>query len=99
VAERVRFARLVAATRGVRCNAEIAPESLDRLAPLSPEAVASLERRLRTGSLSARGLHRVRRVARTIGDLDGTGPVIGARQMAEALHLRDGGRRTSGASS
>jgi hypothetical protein len=28
-------------------------------------------------------------VARTLGDLDGTGPVINARQMAEALHLRD----------
>jgi magnesium chelatase family protein len=91
VAARVRFARLMAATRGVRCNAEISAESLDHWAPLSPEAAGLLERRLRTGSLSARGLHRVRRVARTLGDLDGTGAVIGARQVAEALHLRDGG--------
>jgi magnesium chelatase family protein len=89
VAERVRFARLVAATRGVRCNAEIEPTSLDRFAPLSPDAAALLERRLRAGVLSARGLHRVRRVARTLGDLDGSGPLINARQMAEALHLRD----------
>lgn len=89
VAERVRFARLVAATRGVRYNAELAPKVLDRFAPLSPDAAALLERRLRAGALSARGLHRVRRVARTLGDLDGTGPVINARQMAEALHLRD----------
>jgi magnesium chelatase family protein len=89
VAERVRFARLVATTRGVRCNAEIAATSLDRFAPLSPDAAALLERRLRAGALSARGLHRVRRVARTLGDLDGTGPLISARQMAEALHLRD----------
>ena len=100
VAERVRFARLVAATRGVRCNAEIPAESLDRSGPLSSDAAALLERRLRSGSLSARGLHRIRRVARTIGDLDGTGPVIGARQIAEALHLRDAGcAGASGASS
>jgi magnesium chelatase family protein len=89
VSERVRFARLVAATRGVRCNADIAPELLDEVGPLSADAAALLERRLRVGRLSARGLHRVRRVARTIGDLDGTGPVIGTRQIAEALHLRD----------
>jgi magnesium chelatase family protein len=88
---------MIAATRGVRCNAQIRPESLDRLAPLSADAAALLERRLRSGTLSARGLHRVRRVARTLADLDGTGPVISARQMAEALHLRDAGStRTSG---
>jgi magnesium chelatase family protein len=100
VAERVLFARLMAATRGVRCSAEIAAESLDEVAPLSADAAALLERRLRVGELSARGLHRVRRVARTIGDLDGTGLVIGTRQMAEALHLRDAGcMQVSGASS
>jgi len=100
VAERVRLARLEAALRGLRCNADIMPESLDELAPMSPDAAAMLERRLRSGTLSARGLHRVRRVARTLGDLDGTGPVISARQMAEALHLRDAGCvRTSGGSS
>ncbi len=91
VAERVGFARVVAATRGVRCNAEISPDRLDEYAPVSAEAASLLERRLRTGALSARGLHRVRRVARTIADLDAAGPVIGARQMAEALHLRDAG--------
>jgi len=96
----VRFARLVAATRGIRCNAEIPPDCLDRFAPLSPDAAALLERRLRAGALSARGLHRVRRVARTLGDLDGTGPLINARQMAEALHLRDArGAQTTGAQS
>jgi magnesium chelatase family protein len=88
VAERVRYARIVAATRGVRCNAEIRPEDLDRVCPLSPDAAALLERRLRTGSLSARGLHRIRRVARTIADLDDVGHQIGADQVAEALGLR-----------
>jgi len=100
VAERVHFARLIAATRGVRCNAEITAPALEEFAPLSPDAAALLERRLRSGSLSARGLHGARRVARTLGDLDGTGPVIGARQMAEALHLRGvGGAQTPGSPS
>jgi magnesium chelatase family protein len=91
VAERVRIARLVAATRGVRCNAEIAPHLLDELCPVSPDGSALLERRLRAGALSARGLHRIRRVARTLGDLDDVGSVVGERQVAEALHLRDAG--------
>lgn len=88
VADRVRVARLVAATRGVRCNAEIPAEALDDLSPLSADAAALLERRLRSGSLSARGLHRVRRVARTIADLDDAGPLVGEEQVAAALQLR-----------
>ncbi len=56
---------------------------------MSPEAAALLERRLRSGALSARGFHRVRRVARTIADLDRVGAVVGELQVAEALSLRD----------
>ena len=95
VAVRVRAARAVAAAREVRCNAEIAAGDLDALAPLSVEAAAMLERRIRSGSLSARGLHRIRRVARTIADLDGVEPV-GEDQVAEALHLRAARRALTG---
>ncbi|MGH9165943.1 MAG: YifB family Mg chelatase-like AAA ATPase, partial [Acidimicrobiales bacterium] len=70
VAERVSAARALAAERGVRCNAELGASVLDRWAPLSPAASRLLEWRLRAGGLSARGLHRVRRVARTLADLD-----------------------------
>jgi magnesium chelatase family protein len=89
VAERVRFARLEATARGVRCNSELPASSLDETSPLTPDAAALLERRLRSGSLSARGFHRVRRVARTIADLDRVGPLVGPRQVAEALSLRE----------
>ena len=89
VAERVSFARLEAATRGVRCNADLPAFSLDETSPLAPDAAELLELRLRSGSLSARGFHRVRRVARTIADLDRSGPIVGARQVAEALSLRE----------
>ncbi len=88
VAVRVRDARVQARARGLRSNAEILTADLDAIAPLSPDARDLLERRLRGGALSARGLHRVRKVARTITDLDGVGPTVGVRQVAEALQLR-----------
>jgi magnesium chelatase family protein len=64
--------------------------SLEETVPLTVEAAALLERRLRSGTLSARGMHRVRRVARTIADLDRAGPLVRERQVAEALSLREG---------
>jgi magnesium chelatase family protein len=88
VAERVAQARELATTRGVRANAELAASQLDEVVPLSGDAEALLERRLRSGTLSARGLHRVRRVARTLADLDGAPTVVGAGHVAAALELR-----------
>jgi magnesium chelatase family protein len=87
VAARVRRARARANDRGVRCNAELALDGLENRTVLSADAAALLERRLRSGTLSARGLHRVRRVAQTIADLDGV-PGVDERQVAEALQLR-----------
>lgn len=76
VAARVAAARTRAGLRGVASNSEIPSNRLDQLAPLQKDAAALLETRLRQGHLSARGLHRVRRVARTIADLaDWDGPV------------------------
>jgi len=90
VARRVALARAQAVRRGVRTNAELPATCFDRDAPLTTGAAALLEQRLRSGVLSVRGLHRVRRVARTIADLDGGGARIDERHVAEALHLRAG---------
>ena len=87
VAARVSRARELAAARGVRCNAELHFDAVDGACTLSAEAAGLLERRLRSGALSARGLHRVRRVAQTIADLDGV-PGVDERHVAEALQLR-----------
>jgi magnesium chelatase family protein len=88
VAARVAAARALAEARGVRRNADLPAPSLDDLAPISAAARAVLEARLRQGRLSARGLHRVRRVARTLADLDGrTGPVQ-EEDVCGALMLR-----------
>jgi magnesium chelatase family protein len=88
VRERVTEAREIAQARGVRANAELPPERLDEVAPLTPAASKLLEHRLRAGRLSARGLHRVRRIARTLADLAGGGRVIGEEHVCLALGLR-----------
>ena len=88
VAARVAAARALAATRGVRANADLAAADLDRVAPLTPAAWRVLEYRLRAGSLSARGLHRVRRVARTLADLDGVPSTLVEEHVCGALELR-----------
>jgi len=88
VAERVAEARRRARERGVRCNAELPARLLDHLVPLTPSASSLLEHKLRTNGLSARGLHRVRRVARTLADLAGEGDVVGDEHVCLALGLR-----------
>ncbi|HEX2064402.1 MAG TPA: YifB family Mg chelatase-like AAA ATPase [Acidimicrobiales bacterium] len=87
VATRVAAARAMAAERGVRANAELPAHRLDEVAPISPAGWRALEWRLRTGDLSARGLHRVRRVARTVADLACAGGVE-EEHVCAALELR-----------
>jgi magnesium chelatase family protein len=88
VARRVSLARELAGCRGVRCNADIAAGSLDTVARFSPGARRVLEYRLRQGGLSARGLHRVQRVARTLADLEGHDGALGESHVCGALELR-----------
>ena len=88
VAERVAGARMIARERGLRANCDLPADRLDELAPLSPSALSLLESRLRAGLLTGRGLHRVRRVARTLADLAGRGGVVGEEHVCLALGLR-----------
>jgi magnesium chelatase family protein len=88
VADRVAAARELAQTRGTTANAMLPSARLDELAPLTPSAARLLEHRLRTGALSARGLHRVRRVARTVADLSGAPRLVDDDHVSLALGLR-----------
>jgi magnesium chelatase family protein len=88
VAARVAAARALARERGVRCNAELPANRLDEVAPLSPAAATLLDFKLRAGTLSGRGLHRVRRVARTLADLAGAGHQVSEEHVCLALGLR-----------
>jgi magnesium chelatase family protein len=87
VAERVAAARALAASRGVRCNADLSERAIDSVAPMSDAAVNVLESALRAGRLSGRGVMRVRTVARTIADLRGV-EHLDAEHIALALNLR-----------
>lgn len=86
VASRVARVRKLAVCRGVPTNAAIPPNLLDRWAPLCDDAARLLHRQLRSGFLSARGLHRIRRVARTVADLE-MADLVEERHVAEALQL------------
>lgn len=97
VARRVLAARRVAIARNGAVNARIVVDDLDRVAPLTPPARAMVRRELELGRLSGRGLHRVRRVARTIADLDGAPASVGEAHVATALQLRSGLATLTGA--
>ena len=88
VAGRVAAARSLAAGRGLSSNAALPSDRLDEVAPLQPAARRLLETRLRQGRLSARGLHRVRRVARTLADLVGRDGPLTVDDVCSALALR-----------
>jgi len=88
VAERVQAVRERTRARGVDTNALLSSRALEEVAPLSPEASSFLERALRAGQLSARGLRRVRCVALTLHDLDAVDPPISVKAVSFAMHLR-----------
>ncbi len=88
VRARVDRARALAAARGVARNADIPANRLDELTPLTSGAAAMLRRELELNRLTGRGLHRVRRVARTLADVDDSGPVIDERVISAALSMR-----------
>ncbi|MGH2760313.1 MAG: YifB family Mg chelatase-like AAA ATPase [Actinomycetota bacterium] len=91
VRERVTAARAAGASRHTRwnatCNAEIPHRALLRTCGLDEGSGAVLTRAANRYRLSARSVHRVLRVARTIADLDSREPV-GRDDVLEALTYR-----------
>ena len=64
-------ARAAARSRSGALNAALDDQGLADFAPLDASASALLRDELERGRLTARGYHRVRRVARTLADLAG----------------------------
>ena len=92
VAERVAAARAVqqdrfAETSNMRVNADAEGEALEEIATPDAEGRAFLVKVAERFGLSARGYHRVLRVARTIADLDGSDDVRHPH-VAEAVSYR-----------
>ncbi|MGE0257287.1 MAG: YifB family Mg chelatase-like AAA ATPase [Alphaproteobacteria bacterium] len=84
--QRERYARLPE-DRRIRTNAEADGTLLDEIAAPEPAGLALLQRAAERLRLSARGYHRVLRVARTLADLDAV-PGVARRHIAEALSYR-----------
>ncbi|HVL95202.1 MAG TPA: hypothetical protein VM266_05025, partial [Solirubrobacteraceae bacterium] len=72
---------------GIRCNGELTGAALRRLARVTPSAMRLLYEAHDREGLSARGHHRVLRVARTIADLAGSAEV-GPEHVRAAVVLR-----------
>ena len=94
VRERVMAARQIQHARyesehanGGKCNAQLGSKGLDRFAGLSASCRRLLESACRSLSFSARGYDRVRRVARTLADLEGR-ESIEESHVAEAVQCR-----------
>ncbi len=91
VAARVAKARAIQAERykkdGLRTNAEADGELLEQVGALDEPSRKLLTQAIEKFRLSARGFHRVLRVARTLADLEGGGAVKQVH-VAEALTYR-----------
>jgi len=87
VAARARQVDRYRRLRRVTCNAHVAGRWLDANAPVASDARALLATSAERLALSARGYHRVLKVARTIADLDESDRIERAH-IAEALFVR-----------
>lgn len=92
--QRDRFAAL--GLKGVLTNAQCAPAMIEQVAAPDRAAMALLHSAADAMKLSARGYHRVLKVARTLADLDGA-DAVGRIHLAEALSYRVAGDRLAAA--
>jgi magnesium chelatase family protein len=88
VSARVARARALAISRQGCTNAAIPPGRLDEVSPLTSAARSEFARALDKGTLTARGYHRARRLARTIADLHDGSDAVDAHHAMAALAMR-----------
>ena len=88
VASRVAQARGHAMSVRGQLNAALPASHIDEQAPLTAKARDMLRTELERDVLTGRGYHRVRRVARTIADLQGQTAFVGVEHVGLALQLR-----------
>ena len=91
IKKRVDAARAIQRERfagtAVRCNAQMPAEMVEEACRIPAQGSALLQRAFEQMGMSARGYHRILKVARTIADLEGERD-IQTRHLAEALQYR-----------
>lgn len=92
--QRERFSALESSN--VTTNAQCAPSLIEKVAAPDDAAMVLLKSAAEAMRLSARGYHRVLKVARTLADLDGA-ETVGRIHLAEALSYRALGERMAAA--
>ena len=88
VATRVLRTQSIALERQGMLNARLSGQLLEQFAPVSDSGMNLLRYELEIGRLTGRGLHRVRRVARTLADREVYEGPLTDRHIAAALALR-----------
>lgn len=86
--QRERFQRV----RGIHCNAQMGPKSIQRFCRVDEEGATLLQNVIDRIGMSARAYDRILKVARTIADLDAC-PSIESRHVGEAIGYRSLDRR------
>jgi magnesium chelatase family protein len=95
VAARVMRTRELQMQRQGACNALLNNAAVERYCTPNAAGLGVLERAMQHLGLSARGYHRVLKVARTIADMNGR-PQIEAKHISEAVALRSLDRSQNG---
>ncbi|NOY50085.1 MAG: YifB family Mg chelatase-like AAA ATPase [Chlorobi bacterium] len=77
------------------CNAQMSSKDIDKYCNLRPEGLGLLKRAMERLSLSARAFDRIKKVSRTIADLDSSNE-IAESHLAEAIQYRSLDRESWG---
>jgi magnesium chelatase family protein len=88
----IQLARFASLGVDARTNAECGPRLIEEIAAPDPDGARLLRDAADAMHLSARGYHRVLKVARTLADMEGA-PTVGRLHLAEALAYRQAGPR------
>ena len=98
IRERVTRARSIQLERfkndGIYANAHMKPRHLRKYCAIDDTCTTLMEAAMNRLGLSARAYNRVLKVARTIADIDGSGP-ISSEHISEAIQYRSLDRRVN----
>jgi magnesium chelatase family protein len=87
LARRMQRERFKGARKGLYSNAQMTNRELEKFVPLSDDCMKLLQQAITKMGFSARAYHRIRKVARTIADLE-AGENVLASHVREAIQYR-----------